>query len=134
MWIWSLYGKIPWRRKWEPTPVFLPGESHGQRRWQATVHGVTESDTTEWLNIATKRRYYLSRIFFNLFIFNWRMITLQYSIGFCPTSTWISHHIHVCRDIFSWSPWFRSYSLIWKQSNMTHLKKKSLLHCTSVHI
>ena len=24
-------GKIPWRRPWQPTPVFLPGESHGQR-------------------------------------------------------------------------------------------------------
>ena len=24
-------GKIPWRRKWQPTPVFLPGESHGQK-------------------------------------------------------------------------------------------------------
>ena len=24
-------GKIPWRRKWQPTPVFLPGEAHGQR-------------------------------------------------------------------------------------------------------
>ena len=24
-------GKMPWRRKWKPTPVFLPGESHGQR-------------------------------------------------------------------------------------------------------
>ena len=23
--------KIPWRRAWQPTPVFLPGESHGQR-------------------------------------------------------------------------------------------------------
>ena len=27
-WIW----KMPWRRKWQPTPVFLPGKSHGQRR------------------------------------------------------------------------------------------------------
>ena len=26
-----LVGKIPWRREWQPTPVFLPGESHGQR-------------------------------------------------------------------------------------------------------
>ena len=25
-------GKIPWRRKWQPSPVFLPGESRGQRR------------------------------------------------------------------------------------------------------
>ena len=24
-------GKIPWRRAWQPTPVFSPGESHGQR-------------------------------------------------------------------------------------------------------
>ena len=24
-------GKVPWRRAWQPTPVFLPGESHGQR-------------------------------------------------------------------------------------------------------
>ena len=23
--------KVPWRKKWQPTPVFLPGESHGQR-------------------------------------------------------------------------------------------------------
>ena len=25
-------GKIPWRRAWQPTPVFLPGKSHGQRK------------------------------------------------------------------------------------------------------
>jgi len=25
-------GKIPWRRTWQPPPVFLSGESHGQRR------------------------------------------------------------------------------------------------------
>ena len=40
-------GKIPWGRKWKPTPVFLPGETHGQRRLQATVHGVSKSWT--WL-------------------------------------------------------------------------------------
>ena len=37
-------GKIPWRRKWQPTPVFLPGESHGGA-WRATVHGVAKSRT-----------------------------------------------------------------------------------------
>ena len=30
-WVPSQVTKIPWRRKWQPTPVFLPGESHGQR-------------------------------------------------------------------------------------------------------
>ena len=29
--LWSLVGKSPWRRKWQPTPVFLPGKSHEQR-------------------------------------------------------------------------------------------------------
>jgi len=39
------FGRILWRRKWQPTPVFLPGESHGQRSWQAIVHGVTKNQT-----------------------------------------------------------------------------------------
>ena len=34
-----------------PTPVFLPGESHGRGAWWVTVHGVAESDTTEWLTL-----------------------------------------------------------------------------------
>ena len=41
-------GKIPWRRKWHPTPVFLPRKSHGQRSlvgWHPWSH--KESDTTE---------------------------------------------------------------------------------------
>ena len=31
MWVHSLVRKISWRRKWQPTPAFLPGESHRQR-------------------------------------------------------------------------------------------------------
>ena len=41
-------GKIPWRRKWQPAPVFLPGKSHGQRslvRYSSWVH--KESNMTE---------------------------------------------------------------------------------------
>ena len=38
-----LGGKIPRRREWQPTPVFLPGESLGQRCLAATVHGVAKS-------------------------------------------------------------------------------------------
>ena len=41
---WALVRKIPWRREWQPIPVFLPGEFHGQR---SLVHGVEESDMTE---------------------------------------------------------------------------------------
>ena len=38
---------IPWRRKWQPTPIFFPGKFH-RGAWQATVQGATkESDMTE---------------------------------------------------------------------------------------
>ena len=41
-------GKIPWRRKWQATPVFLPGESHGQRSLEGwSPWGGKESDRTE---------------------------------------------------------------------------------------
>ena len=47
------YGKIPWRRVWQPTPVFLPGESHGQRSLMScSLRDCKESDTTEWLSTA----------------------------------------------------------------------------------
>ena len=40
-------GKIFWRRKWQPTPVFLPGESHGQRSLAGySPWGRKELDTT----------------------------------------------------------------------------------------
>ena len=41
-------GKIPWRRKWQPTPVFLPGKCHGQRSLAGySPRGHKESDMTE---------------------------------------------------------------------------------------
>ena len=39
--------KIPWRRKWQPTPVFLPGKSHGQRRLAGSSPWGHEWVTTE---------------------------------------------------------------------------------------
>ena len=44
-------GKIPWRREWQPTPVFLPREFHGKRSLVGySPWGQKESDTTEQLN------------------------------------------------------------------------------------
>ena len=41
-------GQMPWRRKWQPTPVFLPGKSHGQRSLVGySPGGHKESDTTK---------------------------------------------------------------------------------------
>ena len=42
MQVWSLGLKIPWKRRWQPTPIFLPGKSQVQRIWVATVHGIAK--------------------------------------------------------------------------------------------
>ena len=52
----SWVGKIPLRRKWQPTPVFLPEESHGQRSLADDgPQGWLELGKTEWLCIHTCR-------------------------------------------------------------------------------
>ena len=53
--------------------------------WHAAVHGIAKSGTrlSDWTEL-------------NWFIFNWRIIALQYCVGFCHTSAWISHrYTHV---------------------------------------
>ena len=49
-------GKISWKWKWQPTPVFLPGKSHGQRSLVGySSWGRKESDTAELLHSLTQR-------------------------------------------------------------------------------
>ena len=47
----SLFTFMHWRRKWQPTPVFLLGESQGWGAWWAAVYGVAQSRTwLKWLS------------------------------------------------------------------------------------
>ena len=53
-------GKIPWRRKWQPTPVLLPGESHGGRSLVCcSPWGHKESDMTERLHFTSDSYLYI---------------------------------------------------------------------------
>ena len=52
----SLFTFMHWRRKWQPTPVFLPGESQGRRSLVGCcLWGCTESDTTKWLSSSSSK-------------------------------------------------------------------------------
>ena len=52
MQVWSLGQEDPWRRAWQPTPVFLSGEFHGQKSLVGySPWSRKESDTT-WSNLA----------------------------------------------------------------------------------
>ena len=47
--------KIPWRRKWQPAPIFLPGESHGQRKLvDFSPWDHKESDMTECAHMSAR--------------------------------------------------------------------------------
>ena len=53
-------GRFPWIRKWQPTPVFLTGESHGRRSLVGySLRGRKESDTTERLHF----HFHFSQVF-----------------------------------------------------------------------
>ena len=56
-------GKIPWRKKWQPTPMFWPGESHGQRGLLGYSPGRhKESDTTERLTLSLSHTFTREKI------------------------------------------------------------------------
>ena len=49
------WGRSPWRSKWQTTPVFLPGEFHGQKNLSGySPWGHKESDTSERLTLSVK--------------------------------------------------------------------------------
>ena len=52
----SLSQEDPWRRKWKPTPVFLPGKSRDRGAWRATIHEVTKRVRH---NLATKQQQHI---------------------------------------------------------------------------
>ena len=58
----SFFTFTHWRRKWQPTPVFLPGESQDWEAWWAAVYGVAQSRT--WL----KRLSSSSSIWYNKYL------------------------------------------------------------------
>ena len=97
-WVCPWVRKIPWNRKWQTTPVFFPGEFHGQRSQAGySPWGHKESDMIEWLtytvwhqiincseprgkgNIGCKYTYdnkilcdfYLNVIFSPIWLFHW---------------------------------------------------------------
>ena len=55
-------GKIPWRRKWQPTPLFLPGEPHGQRSLEGYSQPMgSERNGHDWTDLAHTSVTYMTQ-------------------------------------------------------------------------
>ena len=82
-------GKIPWSRKWQPTPIFLPGKLHGQR----SLVGY----------IAWGHKVWLSDWAHKIVLVWWRL---------CQRLFWPSRFLHLCGLPRPQNLWSNLYSLI----------------------
>ena len=84
----SWIGKIPWRKEWLPTPIFLPGKSHGQRNLAGySPWGNKELDTTERLSLrkVTEYRINMPKInnFFSVFTISTQELKVKVKLLSC---------------------------------------------------
>ena len=80
-------GRSPWRRKWQPTPVFLPGESHGQRSLVGySLWGRKETHTTEQLHFRGKQTGQIG----HLLLFNYIYSLKSWRRKWQPTLVFLS--------------------------------------------
>ena len=107
----SLFTSRHWRRKWQPTPVFLPGESQGRGAWWAAVYGVAQSRTQ------------LKRLSSSS--------SSSSNTVYMPTPCWLKHlcaHTMLIKTPSElWSPWF-SLSLSVSRSLMDCSPPGSSVH------
>ena len=106
----SLFTFMPPRRKWQPTPVFLLGESQGRVTWWAAVSGVAQSRTwLKWLSSSSSNRHILWRKEYVLRIClinscgvytdSWNV-----SLGFCSRDPQIYPYSSVAYKATQWFP------------------------------
>ena len=123
----SLFTFMHWRRKWQPAPVFLPGESHGRISLKGcSPWGCTESDTTEatlvvaWVFLAKKCSLLLvHRGFVSLIPSLWGQMSFSGKEPTCqcrrhgfnpwrrawqPTPVFLPGESHVLRSLVGYSP------------------------------
>ena len=77
--------------------------------------------------------FFFFKIYFNLFIFNWRTITLLYCVGFCHISTWISHR-YTCVPFLLSLPSISHPSRLSQGSFAVWLRELKLAHITSLSL
>ena len=81
----SLFTSMHWRRKWQPIPVFLPGESQGQGNLVAAVYGLVKSRTRlKWLSSSSSSDIFYIHLIGNCAFFF--LVILTKGLGFPGSS------------------------------------------------
>ena len=105
----------PRRRKWQPTPVFLPGESHGQRSVVGYhPRGCKESDTTKWLTHMSRTKI------------SWLLVRYTFCLdSYLLFMDWICSLIPVYQNLL--------YHRLWLKIPLLCLGKEVVLRLFYVH-
>ena len=105
------WGRIRWRRKWQPTPVFLPGESYGQRRLGATVLGVEKCQSKQWLNSRSSSRCLKQDGCTTAKSRRWSMARNSWRTTNLSARTWTN------KTVFPLIPFWRSFAVFYSDSS-----------------
>ena len=82
IWVWSLNQEDPLERKWQPTPIFLPGKFPGQRCLAGcSPWGCKESDLTAPLSTHTNRYFIPRELRIRKFLFIHEMFNIIFSMS-----------------------------------------------------
>ena len=111
-WVRALGWEDPWRRKWQSTPVLLPGKSHGQRSLVGySLWDRKESDTTEWLHFHCG---YQDVVFFflKLLIYIFAALVLVVAHGIFHCSVQILWLWHTCSVVGAQGPSFKACGIL----------------------
>ena len=95
-------GKILWRRKWQPIPVFLSAKSHNRGAWLAPVHGITKSQTcTQVPYIQTFKFQTFKNVNMHSISIRCEWICSLFSISYCwrSFSSTISHLLSLLQEV-----------------------------------
>ena len=98
----SVSGRFPWRRKWQPTPAFLPGEFHGQRSlmsyspWSCKESGTTEQLTLHFTSCLQHHYWFCVLV---LLINLWSGISVSLKL-------WLSLFFQYCHFSIYWKPYY----------------------------
>ena len=106
----SLFTVMHRRRKWQPSPVFLPGESQGWGAWWAAVYGVAQSRTR--LKRLSRNHHYVCEIHVTKCTNSWLFLLLCNSMLYGYTTFYLS--------IFSCCMWaISNFWPLWRMSSST---------------
>ena len=91
-------GKSPWRRAWQTTPVFLPGNPMDRGAWQATVHGVGKS-RTQVARLST----HIPLLTGSLYLLTSISLVLLAPPFYTLTLLWVRHFLEIPHEVIPYS-------------------------------